>query len=93
MLSVTNGSNHYITGASTRDCVFNYTSSSGSDVASQLNTFLICAGPESPVLLKRFTFRNVCQEGSTKTRFLGVIGGAVQVKTRRARSLSLIRSL
>ena len=79
-----------ITGASTRDCVFNYTSSSGSDVVSRLNTFLICSGPEAPVLLKRLTFRNVCQEGSTKTRFLGVAGGAVQVKTRRARSLSLI---
>ena len=78
-----------IIGASTRDCVFNYTSpgsdasSSSSALASRLNTFLICAGEESPVLLKRLTFRNVCQPGaqsSTKTRFLGVAGGTVQVE-------------
>ena len=77
-----------IIGASTRDCVFNYTSpgsdaSPSSALASRLNTFLICAGEEAPVLLKRLTFRNVCQQGaqcSTKTRFLGVGGGTVQVE-------------
>ena len=77
-----------IIGASTRDCVFNYTSpgsdaSPSSALASRLNTFLICAGEEVPVLLKRLTFRNVCLQGaqsSTKTRFLGVAGGTVQVE-------------
>ena len=77
-------------GASTRDCVFNYTSpaaATGSDapspssaLASRLNTFLICAGEAAPVLLKRLTFRNVSTSASTKTRFLGVAGGTVQVE-------------
>ena len=78
-----------VIGASTRDCVLNYTSpAAGSDaaspssspaLASRLNTFLICAGEEAPVLLKRLTFR-LTSATSTKTRFIGVAGGTVQVE-------------
>ena len=77
------GKNISLIGSSTKDCILLYRKDSDSDssssTSSKLETFLICAGPGDPTLIKRLTFRNA-NSSSVKTKFFGVGGGHVQIE-------------
>ena len=76
------GKNLSLIGSSTKDCVLLYKkpeTDSTSGGSPKLETFLICAGPGDPTLIKRLTFRNG-NVGSVKTKFFGVGGGHVQIE-------------
>ena len=75
------GKNLSLIGSSTKDCILLYKkeSEASSSATSKLETFLICAGPGDPTLIKRLTFRNA-NSGAVKTKFFGVGGGHVQIE-------------